>query len=189
MTKYRVGFVGPMRAGKDTAGAIFDTWVRQYSDSALGVFRYTLAGSLKDAAKNIWGESPTRHQYQTLGLSLRDANEDVWVEQVIRKIKKDEWAHMNEAPIYIPDVRFENEITRLDALDFKFVGILSTYQDRFKRTDEAGKKTFAIDDQAESEREAYRMLEYCDAVAANNNLCDGFEDQLISIFENLWVGE
>lgn len=178
----RVAFIGQQRAGKDTAGIVFDEWVRNKFVGAY-VHPYSLAAPLKALVKAADGVL-SRDRLQQIGTdAIRHSDPDFWVKILRREIIADHfpWA-------YVTDARFENEVHMLSEQKFHLIGVSAPDEERWLRTgNTVSQEDWAEHERHESEAAARAALLNATYHVRNDGSVDKFRKLLIDLFKELYV--
>ena len=120
----KIGFIGQMRAGKDTAANYLSevgSHILKFADPLY---------EIQDFAQNLTGfpKIKDRQMLQWLGTEWgRQRDPDIWVKVLERKLKG------LSGNIFVTDVRFKNEVVMLKNNKFKIVLIQATDEIRINR--------------------------------------------------------
>lgn len=119
----KLGFVGQMRAGKDTAADYLKKTlggrILKFADPLYWIHDHALEVCLLPKEKD-------RLLLQVLGTEWgRTKDPDMWVKILFRRLKKMEEEENYTGNIFVTDVRFENEVNILRENGFKIVQVVS----------------------------------------------------------------
>ena len=109
------------------------TWCADYLATYHGYSRFSLAGKLKNIARELFDvqdkSDRSRHILQSIGISMRDIESDVWIKYVLKNIKE----RSENKPVVVDDLRFQNEADWFSANGFQLVLVTVDEQLRQQR--------------------------------------------------------
>ncbi|MHA1971366.1 MAG: AAA family ATPase [Candidatus Hodarchaeales archaeon] len=127
----KIGICGQMGSGKTTAAKYL---VKNYNFKLLRI-----SGKMRDIANEL-GIEPTRDFLQGIGKFMRDFDDDVWVKYIANLVRQE------KGSIVIDDIRRINEVEVLRPLDFYFVRIKSSEQNRKVRLEKRSNEKISDED-------------------------------------------
>ncbi len=178
----RIGMIGKMRSGKDTAAAhLIDT--KKFGQFAFGT-------GIKRVVQTIYPNLDTRLKprkvYQDVGQKLREIDPMIWINLLELDVKR--WTRskviFDETPnIVITDIRQMNEVEYLKAQGYVFIKVECDEAIRLQRIEDSG-DDFTEEDLNHETEVSIDTLPY-DYLVTNN----GTVEELIQQIEKIYLEE
>ena len=166
----RIAFIGKMRSGKDTAATFIKS---EYGGEVL-----KFADPLYEMMKSVYSIARLPYQKDRRFLQLigtewgRNINENLWVDLFEKRVEEVSEKISN---IYCTDVRFPNELERIQKLEFITIKIISP--------DEFCKERGATNTSHESERYIDELK--ADVIIENNGTLEDFKRKLFKVMDSI----
>lgn len=128
-----IALCGRLRSGKDS--------VAEYLVANYGYIRFAFGDGLRDVCRRLYpeqfaGGAKPRALLQSFGEYARTHDPDVWVNDMFRRISKDE--HTRYSPIVVSDVRQPQEYGRLNAEGYVLIRVECPDAIRIERAIDSG---------------------------------------------------
>jgi len=170
---------GPMGAGKDTVAEMLVTLSKRDFP-----FIMKLGDATSQSIRNITGHTPNRTEMQEYGQFCRKLfGEDIWCKQLMADLALALDKPM--APLIISDGRQPNELTFFKDKGFIPIGVNAPLCLRLKRVEKRDGYSQAERSMHETESNALRIIQYCNAIIYNDGTLDELEDKVREVYYDL----